>query len=228
MRRFYAIVIGVFLFLYGAGMGRYQWPPFKAVCKAKQKVVLLLKSALHQRDGRRVEVDLDHYRWELLTRDAAYAPRDGAGALVFKDNMYLIGGWNPNDKEHFPRVCSNDVWKSKNGIEWIKIKLNTFLDVTFDAKKDWEGRHRAGYVIFHDQMWIVGGDANQGYHQYDIWKSSNGMDWSPVSLAKPPWAPRVLMSVFVHDNKLYVLGGQSMDRFFTNEDRWIRKNPPSV
>ena len=47
------------------------------------------------------------YEWIHVTDEAAYAPRDGAGALVFKNRMWLIGGWNPSDKENFPRICNN-------------------------------------------------------------------------------------------------------------------------
>src|SRR4051812_19965393 len=50
------------------------------------------------------------YRWMKVTDEAAFAPRDGAGALTFRGWMWLIGGWNPGDKVHFPRICSNDVW----------------------------------------------------------------------------------------------------------------------
>ena len=37
------------------------------------------------------------YQWLNVTSKAAFRPRDGAGALVFKDRMWLIGGWNPFD-----------------------------------------------------------------------------------------------------------------------------------
>ncbi len=46
--------------------------------------------------------DEPRYEWVNVTNAAAYAPRDGAGALVFKDKMWLLGGWHPGDKKHFP------------------------------------------------------------------------------------------------------------------------------
>ena len=52
------------------------------------------------------------YEWVEVTGKAAFAPRDGAGALVYKDRMWLIGGWNPRDEKHFPLDCTNDVWTS--------------------------------------------------------------------------------------------------------------------
>ena len=105
------------------------------------------------------------YKWVNVTNDAAYAPRDGAGALVFKGKIWLLGGWHPYDKEHFPRICNNEVWSSADGKIWTLEKPNTFKDNTFDPTLDWEGRHTAGYVVHKDKMWIVGGDCNQKHYQ---------------------------------------------------------------
>jgi hypothetical protein len=79
------------------------------------------------------------YRWVEVTKQAPLAGRDGAGALVYEDRMWLIGGWNAVDKQHFPRVTRNDVWSSEDGAHWTEVKPNTFWDQSFDANKDWEG-----------------------------------------------------------------------------------------
>src|ERR1700680_4960459 len=82
--------------------------------------------------------DAPTYRWTNITDRAAYAPRDGAGALVFQNRLWLIGGWNPGDRKFFPRICNNEVWSSANGADWTLEKHNTFLDATFDPAADWE------------------------------------------------------------------------------------------
>jgi len=92
------------------------------------------------------------YEWQQITLKAAFAPRDGAGALTFQGKMWFLGGWNPGDKKFFPRICNNEVWNSADGKDWTLIKPNTFLDRTFDKTKDWEGRHTAGYVVYKDKM----------------------------------------------------------------------------
>ena len=97
----------------------------------------------------------DNYEWQNVTMEAAFQPRDGAGALVYKDAMYLVGGWS-RDRTHFPRICRNDVWRSRDGLAWEMIKPNTFIDNRFDSAADWEGRHTAGYVVFQDRIWIAG------------------------------------------------------------------------
>jgi hypothetical protein len=158
------------------------------------------------------------YTWELLTDSAPYQPRDGAGGVVLDGRMYLMGGWNPNDRLHFPRVTRNDVWVSTDGRTWKKIKPNTFLDGSFDPAQDWEGRHSTGYVVFEEKIWIIGGDANQGSHQSDIWNSKNGVDWTLVNDGRNlPWKPRALHLTFVFNNRIFVVGGQTMHRFIDPE-----------
>lgn len=93
-------------------------------------------------------------------------------------------------------------------------KPNTFLDHRFDSSHDWEGRHTAGYVVYKGKMWIVGGDANQGHYQSDVWNSEDGRVWKWVNRDRPvPWGPRVLHYTFVFKNRIWVLGGQTLPQF---------------
>jgi len=150
------------------------------------------------------------YQWEKVTCNANFSPRDGAGALVFNDTMWLIGGWNPYDNANFPKICSNDVWKSENGVIWQLVKANTFGTSSFDSVNDWEGRHGAGFLTYNGKMWIIGGDFNQGHYQNDIWNSVDGKNWTKV-LDKAPWSPRVFYTTAVFNDKMWVFGGQTTD-----------------
>lgn len=161
------------------------------------------------------------YAWTQVTDQAAYAPRDGAGALTFGDRMWLLGGWNPSDKKHFPRVCNNEVWSSSDGAQWRLNKPNTFLDASFDPASDWEGRHTAGYVVHDGRMWIVGGDANQGHYQNDVWNSHDGRSWQRVA-DQVPWAPRALHYTLAFDGKIWVIGGQTMPGFAGGDETFYR------
>ena len=163
------------------------------------------------------------YHWVQVTGKAAFAPRDGAGALVFQQKMWLIGGWNSGDKKHFPRDCVNDVWSSGDGLTWQLVKTNSFLDATFDATKDWEGRHTAGCVVYRDKMWIIGGDPIQRHYQSDVWNSDNGQTWSQVNRGQPvPGGPRVLHHTLVFKDKIWVMGGQTLPPFGPAEERFYR------
>lgn len=141
------------------------------------------------------------YRWERVIDRAAFAPRDGAGALVFREQMWLLGGWNPGDRVHFPRTCNNEVWSSQDGRKW-----------TLEGHAPWEGRHTAGYVVLGGKMWIVGGDASQGHYQNDVWNSVDGKHWVQIS-DKVPWGNRVLHYAVAHENRIWVMGGQALPQF---------------
>ncbi|MBI3921953.1 MAG: hypothetical protein HY318_11100 [Armatimonadetes bacterium] len=161
------------------------------------------------------------YRWVKVTNPAVFAPRDGAGALSYQDRMWLLGGWNPGDRPHFPRICNNEVWSSEDGADWHLEKPNTFLDRSFDPRSDWEGRHTAGCVVYKGKMWIVGGDGNQGHYQSDVWSSTDGLKWDLVT-EEVPWGPRVLHYTYVFKDKIWVAGGQTVPQIAAEEEVFHR------
>ena len=159
------------------------------------------------------------YRWVQVHAHAPFAPRDGAGLLAFDERLWLIGGWNPGDKTHFPSVCSNDVWSSADGADWVEEKPNTFGTDAFEPARDWAGRHTAGYAVHDGHMWLVGGDANQGDYQSDVWKSADGAHWERISDAVP-WGPRALHYTVAFDGALWVMGGQTLPQFAPAPERF--------
>jgi hypothetical protein len=142
------------------------------------------------------------YRWTPITLEAPFAARDGAGAVVFRDRMWLLGGWNPGDRVHFPRTCNSEVWSSIDGREWRRDLLQA----------PWEGRHTAGYALHDGGIWVVGGDPIQGHYQNDVWRSSDGVHWTLVT-DRVPWGPRSLHHTVAHAGRLWVMGGQTMPEF---------------
>lgn len=163
--------------------------------------------------GSRKSISCKNYEFTLINANAPYGARDGAGAVYFDKKLFLIGGWNPNDKENFPKNTSNDVWKSEDyGISWENIKPNTY-NHNFRKNKfsDFEGRHYSGFIVHKNYIYIVGGDEIQGRHINDIWKSKNGKDWELVN-ANPEWAPRAFHVTFSYKEYMYVMGGQTMPK----------------
>jgi hypothetical protein len=142
------------------------------------------------------------YQWQLVNAKAPFAGRDGAGALVFKGRMWLLGGWNPPDKVHFPMKCNSEVWSSVDGVSW---------DLAI-PRAPWEARHTAGYVVFKGRMWIIGGDPLQGHYQADVWSSPDGVQWER-EVEKVPWAPRALHHTVVFKDRIWVMGGQTVPQF---------------
>ncbi len=131
------------------------------------------------------------------------------------------GGWNRVDKTNFPRVCNNEVWRSQDGADWTLEKPGTFGKASFDPVADWEGRHYAGYAVFQDRMWIVGGDTNQGHYHYDVWNSVDGETWDHVNKGhQVPWGPRALYYTCVFRDRIWIFGGQTMPRLAPAGDRF--------
>lgn len=144
--------------------------------------------------------------WEEINQNAAFAPRDGAGLLSFKDKLWLLGGWNPKDKINFPKVCNSEVWSSDDGSKWT-LELSA---------APWEGRHTAGYAVYKGRMWIIGGDCNQGHYQPDVWSSDDGVSWELIC-DNIPWGNRALHHTVVFKDRLWVMGGQKMPGFVTSD-----------
>jgi hypothetical protein len=148
------------------------------------------------------------YGWQNVTAQAQFAGRDGAGLLTFDNKLWLLGGWNSSTTV-FPLTTTNEVWNSSDGAHWNLVKPNTFGTVAFNAATDWEGRHMAGWAVFDNKMWIVGGDSNQCQYEPDVWNSSDGVHWTQVTAATP-WGNRVLFYTVVFDGKIWVMGGQTL------------------
>lgn len=153
------------------------------------------------------------YTWTQVTASAAFASRDGAGALVFDGKMWLLGGWNPSNPVDFPEVCNSEVWSSVDGETWTEEV----------AEAPWEGRHTAGYAVFGDRMWILGGDPIHGHYQPDAWSSADGIDWTLETDALP-WGDRVLHHTVVLGDTIYVMGGQTLPQFTAEEEPTILYN----
>jgi hypothetical protein len=141
---------------------------------------------------------ISKYKWELINRSADFSPRDGAGAYVFNDQMLLAGGWNPLDRESYPLITNNEIWQTKDGLNW-----------SLQGLAPWEPRHTFGAVVFKNKMWVLGGDQLQCSFQPDVWSSEDGLTWNLVN-EKAPWGERMLHMVFVFDDKMWVMGGQKI------------------
>ena len=150
---------------------------------------------------------MEPYEWICATERAAFAGRDGAGALVFNDRMWLLGGWNPGDRVNFPEVCNSEVWSSEDGVHWTEVC----------AEAPWEGRHTAGYAVHAGRMWIVGGDSNQGHYQNDVWASTDGINWALVT-DDVPWGDRCLHYTAAFDGKIWVMGGQTLPQMAPSDE----------
>jgi len=86
----------------------------------------------------------DGANWQLVTDNAGWDPRIWFDAAVYRDRLWVMGGWS---KEH---GNFGDVWVSKNGADWPERKSDTI----------WSPPHEPFGVVFNDSLMMIGGHAN--------------------------------------------------------------------
>lgn len=173
-----------------------------------------------------------HPAWEKVADTAPWAPRDSAGELVFRDRMWLLGGYIPN--------TTNDVWSSADGVAWtregdvptprgldipIAFVLNdrmwvTDLDGVLFSSPDgrtWSmatdqapcrGRRSVGCAVFDGRVWLMGGTKGEELMN-DVWSSPDGVTWTQQT-PHAPWCGRqVHHAPVVLNDRLWLLGGSA-------------------
>jgi len=139
--------------------------------------------------------------WQRMTDDAGWQPglngekgRAGLMAVVHRGWIYVMGGSVNDDFAIIgpsgpPRQYFNDVYKSRNGRDWIQVT---------DAA-EWPARAGGVLVSRGRQMYLLGGedgficepgrpDRCPPYYN-DVWKSTNGKNWKRVT-ENAGWSPR--------------------------------------
>ena len=79
------------------------------------------------------------------TADGPWPPRMWNTAVVYRDRVWLIGGFRGEPTwNNF-----NDVWYSSDGVEWKQMP----------SPRIWSPRHELSAYVFKDKIWVVGGNA---------------------------------------------------------------------
>jgi hypothetical protein len=86
----------------------------------------------------------DGVHWTQVTDHAPWPPRIWFSAVVYKDRMWVLGGWSNNPSRNW-----NDVWYTADGVHWKELKTPTV----------WSERHEQSAFIFQDKLWIAGGNS---------------------------------------------------------------------
>lgn len=133
--------------------------------------------------------------WRRETPAAGWAPRDSAGELVFRDRMWLLGGWF-NSQAAPPR----DVWASADGRSWERVA----------AEAPWTHSDLPMTTAFDGRMWLMGGWYNgrlPGHSaSHEVWSSEDGAVWQRVTSAAG-WSPRLAAAIANFRGRLWILGG---------------------
>jgi hypothetical protein len=121
--------------------------------------------------------------WVVETPNAAWQARDSQGELVYKNKLWIFGGWF-NSQEAPPR----DVWSSSDGISW-KLHTNSAPWIHSDLSMS---------ITFKNKMFMMGGWYNgrlKGHSASNkVWTSRNGLDWK-LETNQATWSPRIASAV---------------------------------
>ncbi len=144
--------------------------------------------------------------WELINEKALWPPRDSAGAVVYRDRMWILGGWQMVGTSGYRRL--NDIWSSSEGLTWKQVT----------PEAPWSARNLSGCVVFDDRIWVMGG-FDGTYSLADVWCSPDGCRWDQVT-AEAPWGRRGAFGCVVYDDRIWVMGGVDWESEEHKSDVW--------
>ncbi|HEO70695.1 MAG TPA: galactose oxidase [Candidatus Hydrogenedentes bacterium] len=102
----------------------------------------------------------DGVHWVQITEAAPWAPRLWFSTAVYRDRIWVLGGWSNNPSQNW-----GDVWYSRDGAAWSQLDLGVI----------WEARHEHSVFVFQDKLWVVGGHAQP--LNSEVWSLDAPADW---------------------------------------------------
>ena len=91
----------------------------------------------------------------------------------------------------------------------------------------WHPRDGAGACVFRGRMWLLGGwnhqeplnfSPEEGSNCAQVWSSADGRAWR-LELARAPWPPRHLSGFLVHEDEMWLVGGDNGSGYY-QKDVW--------
>lgn len=142
--------------------------------------------------------------WVLQNPKADWRPRDSHAEYIYKNHIWIMGGWDTPQTPNFL-----DVWKSKDGKGWTCVL----------EKAPWVQSDLPVSLVFKNRMWIMGGRKVPGSEcSNKVWSSTDGVKWTLVT-PNAGWSPRLAPGFVVFKGRMWVLGGTS--DFYNNNDKTL-------
>jgi Kelch motif len=142
--------------------------------------------------------------WMKVTGSAAWRARDSGGEVVYKDKLWLLGGWFDSSSAP-PR----DVWSSPDGAAWTLVT----------KEAPWKSSDLPMSLSFDGRIWLMGGWYNGRLPGHgasrEVWSSTDGVNWT-MATKDAGWSPRIAAGAVVFKGRMWILGGTE-DYYFGDD-----------
>lgn len=158
----------------------------------------------------------DGVNWTFVNAAAPrWDGRRGHATAVFGNRLWVFGGYYETPPLASAWLLRRDIWSSDNLSNW-----------QFETERtNWSPRGGHGSVSFNGRLWVIGGihvpyteTTNNAVGTAEVWSSTDGQDWTFEIEA--PFGRRVGHQTLVFNNRLWVIGGYSMEMWDTMNDVW--------
>ena len=102
----------------------------------------------------------DGVHWSKVTDAAPWHARLWFSSVVYRDRMWVLGGWSNNPSKNW-----GDAWYSRDGKHWKQLESDVF----------WKERHEHSAFVYQDKIWIAGGHARP--LSSEVWSLRIPKDW---------------------------------------------------
>ena len=147
--------------------------------------------------------------WVKVTADAGWRARDSSGELVYKDKLWLFGGWFDSFQSP-PR----DVWNSADGKTWNLV----------EKAAPWKYSDLPMTMTFGDRMWFMGGWTNGRLEGHgatnEVWSSTDGVRWDLT--ANAGWSPRIAAAIVEFKGRMWILGGT--ENYYFGDEKSLKND----
>ncbi|MCE9532424.1 MAG: galactose oxidase [Planctomycetes bacterium] len=148
--------------------------------------------------------------WVKETDKAAWQARDSSGEVVFKDQLWILGGWFDSFAAP-PR----DVWSSPDGKTWKQVT----------KEAPWKYSDLPMTVTFKDRMWLMGGWFNGRLKGHgacsEVWSTADGEKWDQVT-KEAGWTPRIAAGLVVFKDRMWILGGT--ENYYFGDEKSLKND----
>ncbi len=148
--------------------------------------------------------------WVKVAGQAGWQPRDSSGEAVFKNRLWILGGWFDSYSPP-PR----DVWSSPDGKAWKRIT----------AQAPWKHSDLPMTLAFKDRLWMMGGWYNGRLPGHsagnEVWATADGAAWERVTPGAG-WSPRLAAGAVVFQGRMWILGGT--ENYYFGDDRSLKND----